>query len=178
MNLLLAATAVLVLGIGWRLLARLIDTGAQGYRDEAERLAQISSLSLPEAAEKALPMLLDNRLFRLIERANAEQAQLKALAPELRGFLGRYERVDLIKAPFASVSRSLVTASVMYPGYLRIGYVEAGTDVEGEVAVRPGREDVYELHEGELPDPVHGTHKSIYHWLLAVANEGNQAVGQ
>ena len=49
------------------------------------------------------------------------------------------------------------------------------TDVEYEVAIRPGREEVVELFAEEEPDPVFGTYPTIYHWLIAVASEVKEA---
>ena len=47
-----------------------------------------------------------------------------------------------------------------------------GTDLEGELAVQPQSETVFELYPNDEIDPRFGTYESIYHCLIAVADEG------
>ncbi len=66
----------------------------------------------------------------------------------------------------------------MKEGFVAIGRGMEATDVEFEIAVRPGREEVFELYPGEEPDPVYGTYSTIYHWVLAVGMEVVDEAGQ
>ena len=163
--------AGLMFGAGWLFVRWLTARGTAEYRQEAAKLEQISSLSLQEAASKAVSLLSDGKLFRYAESPIADEGSLDALAPEIRKLLGRYEAIEVVKGPRASVARSSIGASEHKPGFLRIGSVATATDAEGEIAVRPGDETVYELYAQEAPDPVFGTYKTIYHWLIAMAEE-------
>lgn len=126
---------------------------------------------MSEAALKALPLLSDAALFRSVESPSLDDRTLRALAPELRKVLQRYETVESHAGSHALISRSAIASSELNPSYLRIGSVAPGTDVQGEIAVRPGEEAIYELYPNELPDPTFGTYRSIYHWILATADE-------
>jgi len=163
--------AVLMFGVGWFGVRWLTRRGAEEYCREAEKLEKIASQSISEAAEKALPLLADAVLFRSVESSSGDDDSLQALAPELRKVFRRYEIVESNVGSQASVSRSAIGASALKSGFLRIGSVETGTDVQGEIAVRPGEETIYELYSDEAPDPTFGTYRSIYHWILATAEE-------
>jgi hypothetical protein len=163
--------AAVIFGVGWLGVRWLTRRGAAEYRRDAEKLERIASDSISEAALKALPLLADAALFRSVESSLADNGALQALAPELRKVLQRYELVESNAGSHASISRSAIGLSDLNPGYLRIGSVAPGTDVEGEIVVRPGEETIYELYPNEPPDPTFGTYRSIYHWILATAEE-------
>ena len=93
------------------------------------------------------------------------------LAPELRKVLQRYETIEANTGSHAFVTRAVIASSALRPDFLRIGSVAAGTDVEGEIVARPNEETIYELYPNEPPDPTFGTYRSIYHWILAMAEE-------
>ena len=167
----MAAFAALMFGIGWLAVRLLARRQAADYRRDAAKLERISALSLEEAASRAASLLSDGRLFRVVEAPPDDDAALQSLAPELRNIFRRYESIELVQVPWAHVARASLGPSVHQPGFLRIGDVASGTDVEGEIAVRPGEEAIYEVHADEAPDPKLGTHRSIYHWLIATAQE-------
>ena len=167
----LVVFAAAMFGLGWFGIRWLTRRGTAEYRREAEKLDKIASDSISEAALKALPLLSDTALFRSVESSSAENGALHALAPELKKVLQRYETVESNAGSHSAISRSAIASSELNPGYLRIGSVAPGTDVEGEIVVRPGEETIYELYPNELLDPTFGTYRSIYHWILATAEE-------
>jgi hypothetical protein len=166
-----ALFAAAMFGVGWFGVRWLTRRGAAEYRREAEKLERIASVSTSEAAFQALPLLSDAALFRSVESPSLDDRALQALAPELRKVLQRYETVESTAGSHASISRAAIAPSELDPGYLRIGSVAPGTDLQGEIGVHPGEETIYELYPNELPDPTFGTYRSIYHWILATTEE-------
>ena len=162
---------MLIFGMGWLGVRLLTRRAAAEYRRDAEKLEEIAGLSIGEAASKALPLLSNVALFRVVESVPERAALRHDLGPELTKVLQRFERIEANGGAGAFVARSAVGPSVLNPGYLRIGMVAAATDMEGEIGVRAGDEIIYELYRHEPPDPVFGTYRSIYHWILAMAEE-------
>jgi hypothetical protein len=158
--------AVAMLAVRW-LLAR----GAAEYRRAAEELERVSSLSVQEAAVKARALLSDPTVFHVVPAAARDSATLQQLAPQLRNVLAEYETIELLKEPRAILERSALGPSEFKQRFVRIGRAAEGSDAETEVIVRPGEETVYELAKGEEIDPTSGTFKSVYHWLIAIAQE-------
>ena len=159
-----------LLGVRW-----LTRRGAAELRREAEKLERIASEPINDAALKALALLSDGALLRSIESSYRGDDSLELLAPELRRILLRYETIEVNTGSHATVTRTAIAPSALQPGFLRIGSVAAGTDVEGEIVVRSGDETIYELYPNEPPDPTFGTYRSIYHWILAMAEEARGA---
>jgi hypothetical protein len=170
-NLWVVAFAGLMFGVGWLVVRWLMARGRAEYRQQAEKLERISSLSLHDAAAHAMSLLSHGQFVRYLESPIADSGSLKALAPELRKLLGRYNRIELVQEPHASITRSSLGPSANKPGFLRIGYMSPATDVEAELGVRPGEETIYVLYADEAPDPTFGSYRSIHHWLLAMAEE-------
>ncbi len=139
------------------------------YRREADRLTRVGALTVPEAASKLTEVLSNPQIFRTVESHVGDSSSLALLSPDVRRLFERYERIELVKVPYAVLDRSAVGPATHHERFVRIGFVEPGTDVEGEIAVLPGDARAYELHPTEPPDPTFGTFKSVYHWLLAVA---------
>jgi hypothetical protein len=154
----------------WRLWI-LVGRGRADYRRHASRLERIAALSLPEATVEARALLADPELFRLSAVPPGNATDLDQLAPELRGLFQQYDSIEILKGAGALLQRSVIGPAEHGKGFTRIGKVAEATDVEGEVAVKPGAETVYVLHPGEPPDPVFGMHRSVYHWLIAAAEE-------
>jgi hypothetical protein len=126
-------------------------------------------MTVQEAAAEVTRMLSDPLVFRTVESPVGDPSILILLAPDVQRLFGRYDRIELVKAPYAVLDRSAVGPARYHEKFLRIGLVEPGTDIEGEIGVLPGDARIYELHPNEGPDPMFGTSKSIFHWLLAVA---------
>ncbi len=158
------------IGVGWLGVRWLTRKGAREYREEAEKLEGISTLSLHEASSRAALLLSDETLFRSIASLS-ESSMLNVLAPELRRVLERYESIEFLRGSGAVIARSSMRPSAIKSDFLQIGSVASGTDVEGEISVRPGEEAIYELYANEPPDPTFGTYRSIHHWVLAMAEE-------
>jgi hypothetical protein len=163
--------------VGWLVVRWFVRRGTAEYRREAELLATISALPTPDAASQAMKLLSQGGPFRCVESPAHDPAQLELLAPEQRAVLGRFESVALVGGSAASVGRSFLGSSAIKPGFIRIGLVAPSTDVEGEISVRAGEETIFELYAGEEPDAVFGTYRSIYHWVLATAEESRSQMG-
>jgi hypothetical protein len=161
----------LIVGAGIGGFWLLIRWGRAEYRLEASRHERIAALSIGDAALKVRTLLGDSALFRATAAPPENTIELEQLAPELRTLLHQYQSIELLKGDGATLQRSVVGPAEYGSGYVRIGYVAEATDAQEEVAVRPGAETVYVLYPGEAPDPVYGTYKSVYHWLLAAAEE-------
>jgi len=144
-----------------RLLIRWKKSG-ELYRRIEEELATVRALSLREAEEKALTLLLDGEKFRIVEKPAPTDA-LHSLGPVLRGFFLRFERVTEIKGE-TSLDRREVGPSTLREGFLRIG-----TDIEhAEIVARP-KEDVIYVIDGTEPEgpQVEEGFPTIYHYLVA-----------
>jgi hypothetical protein len=161
--------SAIAFGIGWFAVQALVRRGTQEYRRDARSLEEIAALSIETAAEKAIPLLKEPSLFTTIEREGREVDG--QLGTHLRRLLRRYQQIESNSGSRPVLSRDAVGPSAITPGFLRVGSVGVGTDVEGELAIRAGEEAIYELYAGEAPDPVFGTYRSVYHWILASAEE-------
>jgi hypothetical protein len=170
MNAWVFAFAGAMLAAGWGVVRWLTELGAREYRQEAEKLGQINSLPDPAAATRATILLQDASIFRQLQVSDADNEFVQALAPELRGFLQRYGRIEVLRGPEASVCRSWTGPSVHKEGFLRIGVCRG----DGEIAVRPDEEAIYELYSNDEIDATFGTYKSVYHWALAMAMEAKE----
>ena len=161
---------VAVLAVGMLALQWLMSRAAAEYRQAAERTARISSLSMQEAEAKARALLADSTVFRVVASPVRDEAVLAGLAPEVRKLLQQYESIELLKEPGARLERSMIGPSTLRKGFLRIGATAEASDVEGEIAVKPRSEKIYELHAAETPDPADAS-KTVYHWLVEVEDE-------
>lgn len=164
---------ILMFGVGWLAVRLLIRKGAAEYRRDAENLARISSLSVRDAATEAWPLLSESDMFQITQATSRGEVDLNIFAPELRSVLQRYELLQSTMGSRAQIGRAFITPSTLKEGFVRIGLVAEGTDVAGEISVRPADETIYELYPNESPDPVFGIYRSIYHWILAMAEERN-----
>lgn len=171
----IAAFVGLMFVAGWLAVRWLTARGTAEYRRDAMKLETISSLSLQQAKASAIGLLSDPRIFQCAESPIADERSLEGLAPEVRELLKRYATIELVKGPRAAVMRTSLGPSGRRPGFLRIGSIAAATDVAGDLGVKPGDETIYELYTDEAPDPTFGTYKSIYHWLLAMAEEAPES---
>jgi hypothetical protein len=153
---------------------RSLPTGPRGaveYQEKANVLRNIAAMSFDEAAPTAQQLLRNPQHFRCVEAPRGDKS-LESFAPRLRQILERYAEVAAVGDPGTSVQRAAIAPAVHAAGFVRIGWVNAGIDTEGELAVRAGEETIYELHPGEPGDSTFGTYRSIYHWIIAAASEG------
>lgn len=153
----------------------LIWRGRVEYRRVADELGTIEALPGEEAKRRAYALLEDAGVFRC-SKAVAPFAEIKALLPRgVRDVFAQYSSVETAAGPPIRIERALVTESPSHPGYTVIGKGLEGTDVRFELGVRVDGEAVYELCADEAPDPVYGTHTTVYHWILATGREVEKA---
>jgi len=165
------AVAISLLVTSW-----LIRKGRAETEQRARPLRQIASLSLPEAERRALEALSAAELFRCLPADAKDSPDLGGLADGIKRLFGRYRRVQTARGPALRLDRECLALSSARSGFILIGKGMEATDVEFDLAVRPGAEAVYELYpNGEPPDPTLGTYASVYHWILAAASEVTDA---
>ena len=167
--------AVVIALAMWGLVSWLIRRGRVEYQTQAAVLERISALSIQEAERRALALLNDEKLFRCVEASIAASTSVMPLAEGVQRLFARYASVETVGGPKALIDRDLIKPSALRPEFICIGRGMEGTDVEFELGVRARQEPVYEIYSGESPDPTFGTYSSVYHWIVAVANEDKQA---
>jgi hypothetical protein len=168
----------LIAAASWVLVRWLVTKGRAEYDLTAARLTQLRSIPNAEAARRAEALLVQGEVFRYVT-ANARPPNHRdSFAPLLGEFLGRYQSVETTSGQLTRVGHSDVGESKVKDGFVSIGRGMEATDVEYEIAVLPGKEEVFELHPGEEPDPVYGTYSTIHHWVLAVADEVVEQAGE
>jgi hypothetical protein len=148
--------------------------GKREYAAAASELEQIKGLPVREAMTRVADLLGSGELLRSVPSPDTTPLP-EELPPLLRGFFERWASVETTKGQITYVRRSEIGPSTLRTGFLSLGRGMGATDVEYEVAIRPGREEVVELFAEEEPDPVFGTYPTIYHWLIAVASEVKEA---
>jgi hypothetical protein len=144
-----------------RVLARWRKSGELNDRIE-EELATARALSLREAEQKALTLLLDGEKYRVVEKPSPADTQYP-LGPVLRQFFSRFEKVTEIKGE-TSLDRSEIRPSSLHEGFIKIG-----TDIEHAEIVARSKEDVVYVIDGtesEGPQVEEGF-PTIYHYLVA-----------
>lgn len=165
----------LVLLATWVLVRWLTSKAKREYEASAKRLDELKTIPVREAMSRADALLERGELFRSV-RSPAEPSSLpEALPPLLRAFFSRYESVETTSGQLTSVARADLRASEAKEGFVTIGKGMQATDVEFEIAIRPGREEIVELYSDEEADPKFGTYPTMFHWILAVAAEVQEA---
>lgn len=165
------AFAAFMFGVGWLAVRWMTRRAFTEYGRAAQRLERISSLSIADAESRALSLLQDPTVFECVEAETADETLVGDLAPELRKVLQHYATIGSTTGARAQLERSSIGDSKLKPGFVRIGSVAAQTDIEGELAVRRGEETIYEVYPNEAIDPNFGVYRSVYHWILAMAEE-------
>jgi len=132
------------------------------YRRIEDELAAVRALSLREAEDKALTLLLDGDKYRIVEKPAPTDA-LYSLGPALRKFFSRFERVKEIRGETA------LDRGEIGPSTLREGFVKVGTDIEHtEIVARPKEDLIYVVDGTEPIDlQVEEGFPTIYHYLVA-----------
>jgi hypothetical protein len=139
------------------------------YRRIEEELAAVRALSLQEAEQKALTLLLGGEKYRIVEKPALAYA-LQSLGPLLQQFFSRFEKVTEIKGE-TSLDRSEIGPSTVREGFIRIG-----TDMEhAEIVARPNEDVIYAIDGTEPHGPrAEEGFPTIYHYLIAgYSNESN-----
>jgi hypothetical protein len=144
-----------------RLLRAWRESGKLHHQVE-EQLAATRALLRREAQERALTLLLDAKLYRIVENP-ALADSLQSLGPELQKFFSRFEAVREIKGE-TSLDRKQIGASTLREGFLKIG-----TDMEHtEIVARPNEDPIYVIDGTEPEDEqVEEGFPTIYHYIVA-----------
>jgi len=169
--------AVVALSIGASLFAtRLLGRRATvEYQKRADVLRNIAAMPMEEAAAEASELLANPKHFRCVE-APIGDLSLAQFAPMLRQMFEKYSEMEALGDPGSSIERAALAPAENASGFVRMGWVNAGIDTEGELAVRVREETIYELHPNEPVDPNFGTYHSIYHWIVAASTEGKAVI--
>lgn len=171
----LLAVAAAVFVCAWILVSWLTRGAKLEYDGRAKDLEMLARIPLDEARMKAEALLERADLFRCLASPVSASSLPAHVAPELRTVLSQYQAIETAAGPSTGLDRSRLQSAEPMNGLLFIGTGMKGTDVQYEIAIRPGREDIVELHPGEEPDPTFGSYPSIHHWLLALAAEVEEA---
>ena len=132
------------------------------YRRIEDELAAVRALSLREAEDKALTLLLDGDKYRIVEKPAPTDA-LYSLGPALRQFFSRFESVKEIRGETA------LDRGEIGPSTLREGFVKVGTDIEHTEIVARAKEDMIYVIDGTEPIDfqLEEGFPTIYHYLVA-----------
>lgn len=140
----------------------------RGRQLDAEWQNVINPLPLDKAQQRAATLLADPTQFECKIAPETPDPRLAPLAPALRGFFERYDRVEQI--PYGVViARDLIEPSEAGLGLIRIGEPDSE---HVELSVRPNEETVYEVdlegrvYEDEADLRELGVYSSIYHCVI------------
>ena len=144
-----------------RLLGKWRESG-KSYQAAKNELAAARALSLREAEERAIALLLDENLYRIVELPVSEDS-LPSLGPELRRFYSRFENVRQIRGDMV-LDRTGIAASTLHKGFLKIG-----TDIDfTEIIARPHADTIYMIDGSEAEDDLFGEgFPTIFHYIVA-----------
>lgn len=165
----LVAVGIVTVVLG--VLGLLIYQGRSEYRSTSQTLASVNALPLRVAEEQALALLQNPDKFANIKAEGANERALAVFPSALRRFFSQYARVESKSAAGAYVDQKVIAPSALRPEYTVIGHGMQHTDLAYELAVLPDDERIYELDAAERPDPAVGTYATIFHWVIACANE-------
>jgi hypothetical protein len=129
----------------------------------------IQALSSEAARQQALALLTSTHGFVVIELPPTDIAALEFCAPMLREFFHRFEFVSTTRGDF-TVSRSQFCPSQLAPGLVRIGEALPGTELECELAAKPGEEAIFEVEQDRV-DTSSSRHRTIYHLIVSYSPE-------
>jgi hypothetical protein len=150
---------------GYVLLLRTLQRGVnRSLLPTTQWLDSIRRLPFEEARGRAERLLAGSAALKSHQVAEGDQdrpAAFGELGPETRSFFERYRRVETLTG--IELDRALINRSAVDSDYITIG----NTIGDGEVAVRPLRDEVYEIDGLPGYDPASEGFPSIYHWLIA-----------
>jgi hypothetical protein len=161
---------VAIVTLIWVAVAWLIRKGRSEYQTEAAVLMEINEISIEEAERQALVLLQDKRSFRCVESPLLRGEEPRPLAENLRKLFQSYETIESLDGSLMLDRKSI--GSSICPEFTVIGHGMMGSDSEFELGVRGSADPVYEIYPDESIDPVFGTYRSVYHWVLTVARIG------
>jgi hypothetical protein len=116
-----------------------------------------------DAEREAFLALTDRNMFKCVERPADPRFPFENMAPSLRKIFSRFEKIEEVNGEFC-LDRTTVTESSVRSGFLKIG-ADFG---DSEIVVRPGRDEVFIVHNAEHPLEPYPT---IYHLILLSRSE-------
>lgn len=121
------------------------------------------SLTLQQAKEEAMPLLLNKDKFQCVENLNALNPIIDNLAPALSELFSRYESIETVLGE-ARISRSELNWYEQDDRFIVIGTDSAHV----ELITKPGKEALYEVDGTEESDGdiTEDAYPSVYHWIL------------
>ncbi len=126
----------------------------------------MADVSIEQARISALKLLRDESLFRCAgKQQTIRSPELPKLSDTLIAFFGEFGEVNPQRGE-AVISWKEIGVSEYDPNFIRIGRDE---DFQ-EIVVRPGSDILY-LIRGLHDEKRDGSYKSIYHWVIEIANE-------
>jgi hypothetical protein len=151
-----------VLFFGLVRLLRMWRESDKSYQHAKKELAAARALSQKEAQERAIALLLDGNLYRVIENP-IQKDSLHSLGPELQKFFSRFEKAQQIRGELV-LNRTGIGESSLRKGFLKIG-----TDVDfTEIVARPDEDTIYMIDGSETEDKLIGEgYPTIFHYIVA-----------
>lgn len=132
------------------------------HQQVTQQLAAARALSQEEAEERALRLLYDTKLFRIVENRQMEDS-LPLHGPRLRKFFSRFETVREMKG------ETFLDRNQIGPSNLRKGFFRIGTDMEHtEIVAKPNEDTIY-IIDGTEPEgqALEESFPTIYHYIAA-----------
>lgn len=132
------------------------------HQQVVEQLAIARALTQEEAEKRALMLLYDAKLYRILE-SPALGDSLPLQGTVLRKFFLRFETVREIKGD-TCLDRNHIGISALREGFLKIG-----TDMEHtEIVAKPNEDTIYIIDGTEPKDqPLEEGFPTIYHYIVA-----------
>jgi hypothetical protein len=149
----------------------LIRAGQNEYSANAEQLRKINELPIARAEQLAFSYLQDAQLFICDDSKGVDPQNVASLPTAVRELFARYRRVAAVSGPKAWINRELVPISFHGKQYLQIGAGMEATDTPYRICLTGNGEQIVELYEGEEPDLSFGTYPTVFHWVVALAEE-------
>lgn len=132
------------------------------HQQVVEQLEIARALTQEEAEKRALMLLYDVKLYRILENPELGDSLLLQ-GPVLRKFFLRFETVREIKGD-TCLDRNHIGISALREGFLKIG-----TDMEHtEIVAKPNEDTIYIIDGTEPKDqPLEEGFPTIYHYIVA-----------
>jgi sensor histidine kinase regulating citrate/malate metabolism len=164
MNIILMISIVLIIVLAVKLL---MYAGKKEYKGTQEAIALVNRLDALVARTDAIVYLQDKKYFSCMPSLEGIFSAELDLPKDVLSIFDKYETIQTVSGVKVVIDRKGIRKSVSHPGYTIIGNGMTGSDVEFFLAVTEGDEKIYELYNGEEPDPKFGIYTSIYHWIIA-----------
>ena len=134
-------------------------------RKVREDIRRVRAMPFEEAKGHALALITNSARFETITENLSHNPTIDRLGPTLREFFAQFESVREIKGDFF-VSRKVVGASSLRPGFLKIGSDFASS----ELVARPRGDEVFIVTDSEH---VLDGEPTIYHNICLLEKQGD-----